>query len=328
LPTQMIDSLAQLNLSGGPGDQRRSAAVAIGFFDGVHVGHQELVRATLEAARARGLRSVVLTFANHPATVVRPQAVPKLITSCARRLELLRRLDPDVLCVAPFDNALSQWEPRRFCAEVLRDTAATRTLMVGCNFVLGRDRSGTVPVLESLGAELGFDVVPFGPVERDGLAVSSSEIRAQIAAGRVERAAAFLGRPFSVTGNQLGGNQLGRKLGFPTLNLRVAEELLLPATGIYAARARLAGQAFEAAVYLGERATFGGGALSLEVYLLGFSGEADPGPVTVEFVSRVRDDARFASAAELARQIDADVAEVRRRLRESRPPVDEQERLS
>ena len=332
MATEVIASFSQLTRDGDSANGRRSSAngrrpsaVAIGFFDGVHVGHQALVCATIDAARARGLRSVVLTFANHPATVVRPQAAPKLITSREQRVALLRRLSPDVLCVVPFDNALSQWEPRRFCEEVLRDAAATRRLTVGRNFVLGRGRSGTVPVLESLGAELGFEVVPFEPVEREGLAVSSSEIRAQIAAGRVERAAAFLGRPFSVTGIQIGGNRLGRELGFPTLNLHVADELLLPATGIYAARARLAGETFDAAVYLGARATFGGGAASFEVHLLGFSGEADPGPVTIELLSRVRDDARFASAAELARQIGADVAEVRRRLREYRAPGDREE---
>lgn len=305
--TRVFHSFA--DLAGTP-----PAAVALGFFDGVHRGHRALVQTMLTTAASRNLHTVVLTFANHPATVVCPEAVPRLLTSPADRIRLLVELGADALCVAPFDSDLAQWSPRRFCEEILRDVVHTRLLVVGDHFALGRNRAGTVPVLKELGEELGFEVLPFTAVLWGDEVISSSAIRQLLCAGDVQRAARFLGRPFAVTGRHIRGTGQGRKLGFPTINLHVDETLLLPAPGIYAGKARMNDAWFPAAVYLGDCPTFARTASSFEVHLLDPPDMPPPSTLTVQFHHRIREDRRFPTTAALTEQIRRDVVHIRKLL--------------
>jgi len=296
-------------------------AVTIGAYDGVHVGHQAVLRELRRLAGERGgLTTAVVTFDRHPATVVRPESAPKLLTDLDQKLEALRATgDVDEIVVVAFDHARSQEEPEQFVEEVLVDRLGARLVVVGEDFHFGRGRRGNVELLRSMGR---FEVVGLALVEQgegagDGV-VSSTAVRRAVAAGAVERAAALLGRPFEVRGVVVPGDRRGRALGFPTANLAVPPEILMPGVGIYAGwYERPDGAVHPAAISVGRRPTFAAGADAapiVEAYLLDFDGDLYGEPARVRFTSRLRDEERFESVEALVAQMTADVADARAAL--------------
>jgi len=293
-------------------------AVTIGAYDGVHTGHQAVLAELRRLASERGLSTAVVTFDRHPASVVRPESAPKLLTDLDQKLEALRATgDVDEIVVVPFDHARSQEEPEDFVQEVLVDRLAARLVVVGEEFHFGRARRGNVALLRALGL---FDVVGLPLVQaRNGAApVSSTAIRAAVAAGDVEFAADLLGRPFEIRGQVVPGDRRGRALGFPTANLAVAAEMLLPGLGIYAGwYERPGGSVHPAAVSVGRRPTFGvgdGAPPVVEAYLLDFDGDLYGERARLRFSSRLRDEERFESVEALVVQMTRDVAEARATL--------------
>jgi riboflavin kinase / FMN adenylyltransferase len=273
-------------------------AAAVGMFDGVHLGHRRVI----EAALAAGLRSAVVTFDPHPRTVLGDGV--QLLTTTQRRLELLEELGVDDVLLLEFDEALAAVPAEGFAESVLR-AAGAEVVAAGEGFRFGRGRAGDLDLLE----RLGFDVRRVPLVER----ISSSTIRALLAAGEVERAAALLGRPPEVEGTVVTGEGRGDSLGFPTANLDVPSGLLVPGGGIYAGRAL----GRPAAVSIGTNLHYGGGELKVEAFLLDYEGDLYGGRLVVELWERLRDDAAFASEAELVAAIADDVA----RTRAARRPV-------
>ena len=298
------------------------AVVTIGAYDGVHLGHQAVLRLVRELADARGFEAALVTFDRHPAEVVRPESAPRLLTTLEQRLELLDATgDLDLCWVLTFDEARSKEPAEDFVREVLVDGIGARLVVVGADFHFGHRRGGNVPLLERMGAELDFEVLGLGlvAVEGDATAVpySSTRIRELLAKGDVAEAARLLGRPHEVRGVVERGDQRGAEhLGMPTANLTVPERICLPADGVYAGTF-VAEDELErpAAISVGTRPTFyEDGNVLVEAYVLDFDGDLYGQRVKVRFREWVRGQERFDSIEALVEQMNADVETTRRIL--------------
>jgi riboflavin kinase/FMN adenylyltransferase len=307
---QQVDGLAPLS---------EGSVVTIGAYDGVHQGHQKVLRLVRDLADARGLDACLVTFDRHPAQVVRPDSAPRLLTSLDQKLELLTSLElVDIVCVLRFDADRSRETAEEFVREVLVGLLRARVVVVGADFHFGYRRGGNVALLEQMGKDLGFEVVGLGLVapedDRDREPFSSTRVRGALAAGDVAAAAMLLGRPHEVRGTVVRGDQRGRELGFPTANVAVPEEICLPADGIYAARYQGPDGLWRpAAISLGRRPTFYEDAEHslLEAYLLDFEGDLYGQPASVRFVARLRGEQRFDSVDDLVAQMGKDVEATR-----------------
>lgn len=286
--------------------------VAIGFFDGVHLGHQQIIRQTVTDARQHNARSLVITFDSHPNTVVAPDRVPPLIYSLPQRLRGIKSLGADAVWLIHFDRAFSRQTGEQFVRLLARDLQPVISLCVGANFIFGAKRSGNVALLKRLGAELGFKVHGLAAVALDGQTISSTRIRAAIRAGNLDKASQMLGRAYSIAGRVGRGDQLGRRLGFPTANLDTPG-LALPPNGVYFAQAILGRTQHPAVVNIGTRPTLEQptAPVRVEAHLLDFDGDLYGQELELVFVSKIRDERRFPSLAELQRQIARDVETAR-----------------
>lgn len=285
-----------------------ACAVAVGNFDGVHVGHAEIVRRLLAAARRIDAPAVVYTFDPHPATIVRPTAAPQPLTTAARRAELLLALGVDAVLVQPTDRDLVALEAETFYRDILRGRLRAAALVEGVDFRFGAGRQGDVHLLEALTAADGVTLEIVQPVVVDGAAVSSSRLRSLIAAGDVRGANALATAAYRLTGTVVAGARRGGPLGFPTANLQ-SLATLLPGQGVYAGWGMVAGdrRRHPAAIHIGPNVSFGATAVSVEAHLIGFSGDLYGATLHVDFLDRLRDTRRFASLDELKTQLAVDV---------------------
>jgi riboflavin kinase/FMN adenylyltransferase len=288
------------------GETRKPTAVTIGNFDGVHVGHQEILRGVIERARSMDAMSAVLTFYPHPARVLRPDVAPGLLETLPQRLAEFEALGMDAALVLKFDQELAKASAEQFAQRFLVETLRTRTVLVGANFRFGHKQAGDVKLLAQLGYQNGFKVEIVEPVLVDGRVVSSSEIRQAVREGRVDEAELMLGRPFALAGEIRTGTGLGRKVVVPTLNLATEQEIL-PKTGVYATEVVLGGKTYRAVTNVGVRPTFDGQKLAIESYLFEFSDTVTSGAIIVKFLTRLRDEQKFAGPEALREQILKDI---------------------
>jgi riboflavin kinase / FMN adenylyltransferase len=291
--------------------------LTIGVFDGVHRGHQTLVRQVIESARRSGRRSGVVTFHPHPASVLAPEHPIRYLSTPAEKASLFAQMGVDVMALIPFTPELAQQPAEQF-VEMIVDHLHPAEIWVGQDFALGHNREGDIESLSALGEHYRFSVHRLDPVVWDGAVVSSSRIRGLLAAGEMERVADLLGRHYSVTGQVVPGHQRGRQLGFPTANVDIPHERALPRDGIYACFATLNGERLPAASNLGVRPTFDETDRLLEVYLIDRSVDLYAQRLTVEFVHFLRPEQKFDSSAQLIAQMSADVDATRRLLAASR----------
>ena len=284
------------------------SVVVIGNFDGVHLGHQAVLRQARTLADARSLRCVVLTFDPHPSEVL-GRGLPPRLTTLPRRIELLRQHGATDVAVEPFTMELAAWSPKRFAEELLAMRLGTRAVVVGENFRFGNKRAGDFATLQELGAKLGFEAVA-AEVAGDGEGpFSSTRIRDAIAAGDVGRAAAILARPHALSGVVEHGDARGRTIGFPTANLGGVEEML-PAYGVYAVR--VGGE--KGVMNVGVRPTVDGHVLRIEVHLFDFDLDLYGQRLDVDLVARLRGEQKFGSLDDLRAQIAKDAEDARRAL--------------
>jgi riboflavin kinase/FMN adenylyltransferase len=284
-----------------------ATAVAIGVFDGVHRGHQSV----LGRLAGDGLVPAVVTFDPHPLSLIAPQHVPPMLTSLQRRLELFADAGVAVVGVVTFDEVVRAMIPEEFCSEVLVAGMDARRVLVGADFHFGKDRAGTPEMLRAIGDALGFEVSVV-PLVGDDDGISSSAIRRALAAGRVDDAALWLGRPYRVVGIVVEGDHRGAAIGFPTANLDVATGLAVPGRGVYAVVAHVGATAYPAVANIGVRPTFGGDEReTVEVHLLDYSADLYGAEIGIDFLSRIRDEMAFAGVAELVSQIASDVEAAR-----------------
>src|SRR5919204_6047086 len=291
---------------------RPSSAVALGIFDGVHLGHRAILGAAVADARARGVPSVACTFEPHPMEVLQPERAPLPITTLDERLTLVAECGVDEAVVLTFTRALAAVEPEAFVKDVLVDRLHALQVVVGFNHRFGRGARGDAALLRELGARGGFSVDVIEPLTVDGVPVSSTAIRAALGRGDLEAAVRMLGRPYTLPGKVVAGAGRGRTLGFPTANV-APDRPALVAPGVYACTVEVAGQPRRAVVNVGVRPTFDEKTLAVEAYLLDFSGDLYGQTIRLTFRSRVREERRFSSVDALRAQIAADVETTRRR---------------
>jgi riboflavin kinase / FMN adenylyltransferase len=303
---QIVRGLESLPLSDEP------SVVTVGFFDGVHLGHVEVLRRTVERARERGVRSVAVTFDRHPREILSPGKEPRLLTTVERKASLIEGTGIDVLVVLEFTAEFSKVPALGFVEDVLVNDLHGVHAVMGANFTFGFKAEGTIQRLPEMGAAFGLSAEGVDLVELDGRTVSSSSVREALAAGDLEWPAKALGHRFVLDGTVVSGHGRGAGLGFPTANLRTWPRLLLPGQGIYAGAAFLGGQRFTAAIDVGTNPTFGVEPLHVEAFLLDFEGgDLKDQPLSVEFWARLRDEIRYDSVEELVAAIALDVAATR-----------------
>ena len=288
---------------------QQGSTVTVGSFDGVHLGHQAVLREIDRRAREAGRVSVLVTFDPHPLEVVNPDAAPPLLTTGAERLEILAQSPLDYVMLLRFDRYLAGLTPEQFVREVLLDRCAVKELVIGHDHGFGRGRSGDVETLRRLGQSQGFEVDVVAPVDVGGQHVSSSRIRRAVAGGDLAGAAAMLGRPYGVVGLVVQGERRGRLLGVPTINLsEISPRKLLPPDGVYAVWVDWRGGRAGGMMNQGPRPTFQDGRRVLEAHLFGFEGNLYGEWVRIEWVERLRDVERFGSVEQLQQQLERDRA--------------------
>ncbi len=299
-----------------------TSVLAIGNFDGIHLGHQAILRATVERAQALNAVSTALTFDPSPRKVLRPETAPLRLSTNAQRMEWFRALGLEAVVVLPFTLDLARLSPEEFVEQILLRDLHIKAVLVGENFKFGHKQAGDVKLLSQLGAKHGFAVVIVPPVVYRGEIVSSTIIRREVAEGDVSHAGRLLGRPFALTGEVVSGTGTGSRFTFPTLNL-AAEQELLPARGVYVTRTCLDGEprSHRSVTNIGVRPTFNGSSLSIETHLLDAQLAASPKRIEVRFWKRLREEKKFTGPDELRAQIAADIARANKffsRLRHSR----------
>jgi riboflavin kinase/FMN adenylyltransferase len=290
------------------GPSSRGSVLAIGNFDGIHLGHQAILKQAVELAAKTGAVATALTFEPSPLKVLRPESAPKRISTPEQRLEWFRAGDVESAVVLPFTIELSKLTPHEFVERILVRELQVRAVLVGENFRFGHKQAGDSMLLRELGRANRFEVIAIAPVSAHGEVVSSTIIRREIAAGEVAQAGRLLGRPYVLTGEIVNGTGTGRKFTFPTLNLKPEQELL-PALGVYITRALLEGEtkSRRSVTNIGMRPTFNGTALTVETHLLDFSGEIAPKRIELRFWKRLRAERKFSGPDELRAQIARDI---------------------
>lgn len=291
----------------------RGSVVTVGTFDGVHLGHRDILARLRDHAAASGLEPVVVTFRPHPLAVVNPSAAPMLLTPDGEQLDALRADGPLEVAVLEFTPDLARHTAEEFVREILIDRFRVRELVIGYDHGLGRGRQGDAAALQRMGAALGFAVHIVPPtLDAGGAPISSSGIRTSIAHGDLERARRALGRPYGFSGTVVHGEERGRGLGYPTLNVALpSSRKLLPPDGVYAVRARSARGTFGGMMNLGGRPTFGDLERMLEVHLFDVTGDWYGERVSVELIRRLRDTTRFESVDALVAQLARDAVDAR-----------------
>jgi len=287
--------------------------VALGNFDGVHAGHQAILRTAIERVRTSGGHAFALTFEPNPARVLAPDHAPRLILTPEDKIELLRSSGIDGVLVLEFTRELSRLTPRDFVREYLLGRMGVRSVVVGHSVSFGHNRAGNADVMEELGRELGFETTVVGPVKVAGIEASSTRIREAIAAADLRVAAMLLGRPHFVTGPVVHGRERGRTIGFPTANIRSLTESI-PPDGVYATRLVLPDGAYPSITNIGMRPTFNEPERTIEAHVFDFDRDIYDQTVKLELIERIRPERKFENAAALGAQIASDLKRARELL--------------
>lgn len=289
--------------------------LTIGSFDGIHRGHQYLIRRIVARANEIGAASALVTLHPHPKIVLRPDSNLQYLSTIEERLDLLAPLGLDYAVVFPFSLETSQIRARDF-VQMLLDYLRMKELLCGSDFALGYKREGNIEFLRALGKEKGFAVTVAEPQKLGSAVLSSTRARELIAQGEIDEATRLLGRFPSVRGRVVKGDQRGRALGFPTANLAIADRRLIPADGVYAARVRIGKDWYGGAASIGVRPTFGDGQRLVEVYVLDFDGDLYDQVIETQFIKKLRGQEKFANVDDLIAQMKRDVEETRKVLKE------------
>jgi len=303
---EILRSISELDQLRGP------LFLAIGVFDGVHLGHQAVISTSTRHAHSADGTPVVVTFDPHPAKILRPNDAPHLLTATQHKIALIRELGVGHLLIIKFDKAFAATSPENFTEQLVQGSKPLREICVGHEWSFGKNRAGNLDLLKKLGARFDFDVVGIPPVKTNNGVVSSTAIRQAVEAGDLTRAAEMLGREYTILGTVTGGEKLGKKIGFPTANLSAHSEQF-PPNGVYFAEARLKGVLLHGVVNLGFRPTVSSGEPEriLEIHLLDFDRDIYGEDLEIRFVRYLRPEKKFENVDALVRQINADVRQAR-----------------
>lgn len=289
--------------------QLQDLVITQGTFDGVHQGHEKVLKSVVERAKSQGQASMLLTFYPHPRLVVNPgDNSLRMLSTIEEKRALIAQTGIDYMLVLPFTSEVSKYSPEQFVKEILVDRLRIKTIIVGYDHRFGFNRGGNLETLKTLGETYGFDVSEILANEIDNIAISSSRIRKCLLEGKIEEANELLGRKYSFSGLVVHGQKIGRTLGFPTVNIQLDDHYkLIPAPGVYAVVAYLGDQHYKCAMNIGFRPTFGDFGMTIEGYLLNFSGEIYGSTLKFEVISRIRPEIKFNNIEELKHKIREDV---------------------
>jgi len=291
---------------------KKSTAVGLGNFDGLHVGHMALVNALIDEARLNGLKSVIYTFTVHPENIIRKKLITPLLTSVSKKVEILSRTALDYLFFDKFDETYSRMDPETFVRQILMEKLGAKIVVAGFNYRFGYMGQGDAELLKKFGEKMGFKVVIISPIKIDRQTVSSTLIREYISKGNMEKVHALLGRHFSITGEVLPGKRLGRKIGFPTANLQPERYLIMPRPGVYLTKTLFNGKIYNSLTNIGYNPTFGGEKrISAETHIIDFDKDIYASNIEVFFLKKLRDEKKFKNAAELTEQIKRDIQQAK-----------------
>lgn len=286
--------------------------VTIGNFDGVHKGHQVLIEKTATYAKARGIKSAVFTFLNHPINYFVPEKVKNIFDEKEKE-RLIEGFGIDYLIDIPFDKAMTQISAEQFIVKILKDKIHAKKIVVGYDFTFARNKEGTVDVLREMGHEYGIEVEIVQPIKINGIRVSSTFIRELISEGRVDEIPQYLGTPYVIEGEIIHGKANGRKMGYPTANISLKDQIIKPKNGIYASRVIIDGKKYFGATNVGMNPTVNGKYLSIETNILDFDEDIYGKRVRIEFLEKIRDEKKFESLDELRKQLDLDTGFVKQK---------------
>jgi len=286
---------------GGP------SVVAVGVFDGVHVGHQAIMRIVKADAAELGARSAVVTFDRDPEELVSPRRPVAYLTTLRQKVDLIAEQGMDLAVVLPLGRWLIDMPAQQFVSSILHERLGAVQIVVGANFAFGKGRAGSVGLLREMGPDLGFEVVEVSPIKVDGLLVSSTSIRTLLADGNVEKANVLLGHPFALEGRVVAGEGIGRSIGYPTANIEPVAEEVVPGRGVYAVSVNVGGATWTGVANIGIRPTIGTRGTSIEAYIIGFSGDLYGQELAMVFHHRLRDEVQFPDVEALKLQVAHDI---------------------
>lgn len=302
----LTDELERISLPAHWASQ--ASILTIGAFDGIHLGHQHLIRQMVAYGKQQNKLCGLVTFYPHPATILSARPAPLYLTTPGEKNILLETQHLDWTVILPFTQQLSKMPPREFIRHLYQQLNM-RGLWISQDFALGHKRQGTPPTLQTLGDEMGFEVQVVPPLYYDGAKISSSRIRTMLRHGHVQKAATLLGRSYRIAGEVIHGAQRGRCIGFPTANVHILSSRVVPANGVYATWAHLGRNTYPAVTNIGTRPSFDNGAKSIEAHLIGFDQDIYGCDLVLEFVARLRPERRFPDVQALITQIRHDIAQ-------------------
>lgn len=294
---------------------REKVVLALGFFDGIHYGHQKLIEKSIELAKAKEVKSAVLTFTEHPLTHIFPAYAPWLITTNEEKKQIMKEMGIDEVCLIPFTDTLMKASPKEFIRDYLLQRYDVVHIVVGFNYTFGYKGEGDVLMLKELGSRFNFGVTVIPPFVIDGHSVSSTLIRELISTGKVDEVPAFLGRPYSIRGTVVKGKQLGRTVGIPTANLKLDKKLVLPNQGVYYTKVHTGGKTYDGLTNLGFNPTFDRHPYSIETYIYDFDKQIYGDELELTFKCKIRDEIKFDSVDALFAQIHSDIDKIDRLYR-------------
>jgi riboflavin kinase / FMN adenylyltransferase len=283
-----------------------NSVVTIGNFDGIHKGHIKLIKEAVNEAKSKNLKSIVFTFENHPMRYFRTNSIKNIVTN-DEKIKILKSLGVDIILMVPFDKYMTKISATEFVKKILIDRLKCKKVIVGHDFTFARNKEGNADVLRQLGKDYNMGVKIIDPIKVNDIRVSSSYIRNLIGQGDVSIIKSFLGRDYSLEGEVIHARKIGRTIGFPTANLNVDSNLLIPKSGIYATKVHLKGKIYYGATNIGYNPTVNGRCLSIETNILNFDEDIYGEIIKIEFLERIRDEKKFNSLDELKEQLSKDV---------------------
>ena len=286
-------------------DKIKESVVTIGNFDGLHRGHQVLIKKAVEYAKSNNISSVVFTFKNHPVNYFKPNSIKNIITN-DDKVRILESMGVDYIINIPFDEYMTKISGFDFVKGILLDTLGAKKIIVGYDFAFARNKEGNIKLLQELSSKYGFDLEVVNPITLDNIRISSTYIRDLILNGNIENVYKYLGRNYKLSGEVIHAKKLGRTIGFPTANISINKDMVIPKVGIYATKVYVNGQTYYGATNIGYNPTVNGEGLSIETNILEFNEDIYGKVITIEFLERIRDEKKFNGIEELKKQLQKD----------------------
>jgi len=283
----------------------QKSVVTIGNFDGLHMGHQVLIKKATEYAKSNNISSVVFTFKNHPVNYFKPNSIKNIITN-DDKVRILESMGVDYIINIPFDEYMTKISGLDFVKEILLDTLGAKKIIVGYDFTFARNKEGNINLLQELSSKYGFKLEIVNPIKLDDIRISSTYIRNLILNGNIENVYKYLGRNYKLSGEVIHAKKLGRTIGFPTANISINKDMIIPKVGIYATKVYVNGEIYYGATNIGYNPTVNGDRLSIETNILEFNEDIYGKVITIEFLERIRDEKKFNGIEELKKQLQKD----------------------